>query len=142
MTTIAESRYGWIRIANEARERIDLPVGTIEEAIATLRSAFGDSYLASLLPRDGDHSKRIVTARDDRPLAYWLSGTGTQCFGRSTGRDSLSGCVEGKRGISSRLNCFVCKSPIQLKCGHSQRRELLELWALIVSERVAYLAAR
>lgn len=76
MTTIAASLYGWIRIAYEARERIDLPVGAIEEAIATLESAFGDPYLASLLPQDEDHSKRIVTARDDRPLAYWLSGPG------------------------------------------------------------------
>jgi hypothetical protein len=76
MTTIAASLYNWIRIANEARERIDLPIGAIEEAIATLESAFGDQYLASLLPKDEDHSKRIVTARDDRPLAYWLSGPG------------------------------------------------------------------
>ena len=76
MATIAESLYDWIRIANEARERIDLPVGTIEEAIATLQSAFGDMYLGSLIPSDQDHSKRIVTARDDRPLAYWLSGPG------------------------------------------------------------------
>jgi hypothetical protein len=76
MATIAESLYDWIRIANEARERIDLPVGTIEEAIATLQSAFGDTYLGSLIPSDQDHSKRIVTARDDRPLAYWLSGPG------------------------------------------------------------------
>jgi len=76
MTTIAVSLYDWIRIANEARERIDLPVGTIEEAIATLETAFGDTYLAGLLPANDDHSKRIVTARDDRPLAYWLSGPG------------------------------------------------------------------
>jgi len=76
MATIAESLYDWIRIANEARERVDLPVGIIEEAIATLQSAFGDTYLVGLLPADQDHSKRIVTARDDRPLAYWLSGPG------------------------------------------------------------------
>jgi hypothetical protein len=76
MTKIAASLYDWIRIANEARERIDLPVGVIEEAIATLERAFGGPYLASLLPKDEDHSKRIVTARDDRPLAYWLSGPG------------------------------------------------------------------
>ena len=76
MTTIAASLYNWIRIANEARERIDLPVGAIEEAVATLESAFGDPYLASLLPRDEDHSKRFVTARDDRLLVYWLSGPG------------------------------------------------------------------
>ncbi len=76
MATLGESLYEWICVANEARERIDLPVGTIEEAIATLQSAFGDAYLGSLIPSDQDHSKRIVTARDDRPMAYWLSGPG------------------------------------------------------------------
>lgn len=76
MVGIADKLYDWIRIANEARERLDLPVGAIEEAIATLESAFGDMYLASLMPSDQEHSKRIVTARDDRPLAYWLSGPG------------------------------------------------------------------
>ena len=40
MATIAESLYDWIRIANEARERIDLPVGTIEEAIRDTSERF------------------------------------------------------------------------------------------------------
>jgi hypothetical protein len=76
MAAIAEKLYDWIRIANEARERLDLPVGTIEDAVATLESAFGDAYLDGLMPSDEESSKRIVTARDDRPLAYWLSGPG------------------------------------------------------------------
>jgi hypothetical protein len=29
MAAIAEKLYDWIRIANDARERLDLPVGTI-----------------------------------------------------------------------------------------------------------------
>ena len=33
---IAASLYNWIRIANEARERIDLPVGAVEEAVVML----------------------------------------------------------------------------------------------------------
>jgi hypothetical protein len=73
VATTAENVYNWISIANEARERIELPVGTIEDAIATLQSAFGETYLAGLLPADEDHSKRIVTARDDSPLVYWLT---------------------------------------------------------------------
>jgi hypothetical protein len=52
MATEAEQLYNWILIANEARERLDLPVGTIEEAMATLQTAFGASYLASLIPSD------------------------------------------------------------------------------------------
>jgi hypothetical protein len=40
MAAIAEKLYDWIRIANEARERLDLPVGTIEEAIATLEKDY------------------------------------------------------------------------------------------------------
>jgi hypothetical protein len=76
MATTADKLYDWIRVANEARERLDLPAGAIEEAIATLDSAFGDTYLGSLFPSDQEDSKRIVTARDDRPLAYWLSGPG------------------------------------------------------------------
>jgi hypothetical protein len=76
MTSTAAQLYDWICIANAARERLDMPVGTIEEAIATLESAFGDTYLGSLIPSDEEHGKRIVTARDDRPLAYWLSGPG------------------------------------------------------------------
>ena len=76
MATEAEQLYNWILIANEARERLDLPVGTIEEAIATLQTAFGASYLGSLIPSDQEPGKRVVTARDDKPLSYWLAGPG------------------------------------------------------------------
>src|ERR1700678_4165215 len=60
MATEAEQLYNWIPIANEARERLDLPVGTIEEAMATLQTAFGASYPASLIPSDHGPDTRVV----------------------------------------------------------------------------------
>jgi len=74
--TYEERLYEWISVANEARERLDLPPGVIERGITILRQAFGDEYLETLLPAEGDPQKRIVTAREDEPLGYWLSGPG------------------------------------------------------------------
>jgi len=68
----AEQLYKWILVVSEARERLDLPVGLIEEAMAAPQTAFGTSYLAGLIPSDQDSGKRAGTARDDKPLSYWL----------------------------------------------------------------------
>jgi len=76
MSTCAESLYEWIRVASEARERMDLPPGAIENAVSVLQKAFGDEYLQTLLPSEGEPRRRIITAREDEPLGYWLSGPG------------------------------------------------------------------
>ena len=72
----AQRLYEWIVVANEARERLDLPPGAIEDAISVLQKAFGNDYLDALLPSDDNPLKRFVTADEDEPLAYWLAGPG------------------------------------------------------------------
>jgi hypothetical protein len=67
MAAIAEKLYDWIRTANEARERLDLLARTIEEAIATLESAFGDAYLDGLMPPDEESGKQPGFCPDRRP---------------------------------------------------------------------------
>jgi hypothetical protein len=70
MTNLDNSLFKWIRVANERRDDLDLPVGFIEDSIALLSRVLGAEYLEQLVVRDSEP----VHFLDDEanPLRKWL----------------------------------------------------------------------
>jgi hypothetical protein len=70
MTNLDNLLFKWIRLANEKRDDLDLPVGFIEDSIALLSRVLGAEYLEQLLIRD---SEPVHFVDDEaNPLRKWL----------------------------------------------------------------------
>ncbi len=66
--------YSWITVANESRERFNLPLGVIEQRIAHLKTALGAEFLSSLLEKS--NSGAGISSESTNPLRIWLHGAG------------------------------------------------------------------
>lgn len=69
MKTLDQHLYRWINIANEHREKLRLPVGHIESAIAQLRDFLGLEWLETTLLSDAPVE---VLGEKENPLRKWL----------------------------------------------------------------------
>lgn len=70
MKSLDEHFYRWITVANERRERYDLPTGHIEDAIGDLIRFFGRSWLEESLLRSQESVDIFAVKRS--PLRTWL----------------------------------------------------------------------
>lgn len=64
--------YYWITVANESRERFNLPPGVIERLVESLKMALGESFLASVLERTQSYAGLMSESMN--PLRTWLRG--------------------------------------------------------------------
>jgi len=64
--------YSWITVANENRERLNLPPGVIEQHIAHLKTALGAPFLSTLLQKSS--SGAGLMSESNNPLRAWLHG--------------------------------------------------------------------